>query len=249
MDGISTIWPEKQEHCDKHGEYTSKNFLGEIWSKCPKCANEAAEQETIDREIKEKEEKLESWKNKIGGSGIPKRFQDRKFSSYIAETDGQKKALNDSKLYAKNFEENLKNGKCLIFCGNAGTGKTHLSCAIAKDIMFNLHKKVLFMTCHRAINSIKHASFEDKSANTEKLTSCDLLILDELGISSGSIADDLILFDLINRRYEDEKPTILLSNLDPIELKNFLGVTIWDRLKEGGGELISFNWESKRASI
>ncbi|WP_181944086.1 ATP-binding protein, partial [Klebsiella pneumoniae] len=44
-------------------------------------------------------------------------------------------------------------------------------------------------------------------------TKPDLLIIDEVGIQFGSKAEEMIMFEIINTRYERLKPTILISNL------------------------------------
>ena len=41
----------------------------------------------------------------------------------------------------------------------------------------------------------------------------DLLILDEVGVQFGSETEKMILFEIINGRYEQLKPTIVISNL------------------------------------
>jgi DNA replication protein DnaC len=74
----------------------------------------------------------------------------------------------------------------------------------------------------------------------------DLLILDEFGIQIGSEHEKMLLFRIINKRYENLKPTILISNLSPAEIKNF-EERIFDRLKENG-ILLSFSSESNRKS-
>ena len=42
------------------------------------------------------------------------------------------------------------------------------------------------------------------------------------------------------------KPTILISNLDINDLKEYITERVIDRMREGGGQKIVFNWESNR---
>lgn len=76
----------------------------------------------------------------------------------------------------------------------------------------------------------------------------DLLILDEVGVQFGSDTEKLMLFDILNERYERRHPTILMSNLPRDEVSAYLGERVFDRLREDGGEFISFTWESHRKS-
>ena len=74
----------------------------------------------------------------------------------------------------------------------------------------------------------------------------ELLVLDEIGVQFGSDAEKLIMFDIINERYEAMRPTILISNLALSGLSEFVGDRIVDRMKENGGKLMVFDWESHR---
>ena len=74
----------------------------------------------------------------------------------------------------------------------------------------------------------------------------DLLIIDEVGVQSGTEAESRALFDVFNERYQNMKPTILISNLSPEGFKAAVGDRIADRVKEDGGEVLIFDWESSR---
>lgn len=62
----------------------------------------------------------------------------------------------------------------------------------------------------------------------------------------GSETEKLILFEILNGRYEHVLPTILISNLTETELIQYIGTRCHDRLQEGGGASLSFLWESYR---
>lgn len=80
-------------------------------------------------------------------------------------------------------------------------------------------------------------------------TATDLLILDEVGVQFGTDYEKVIITDIINRRYNDMRPTIILSNLDELELCDYLGARVMDRMFEGGGGVIAFGWDSYRAKV
>lgn len=71
-------------------------------------------------------------------------------------------------------------------------------------------------------------------------------MLDEVGVQFGSETEKLMLFDVLNERYEERRSTILLSNLDLNGVKGFLGERVFDRIREDGGQYIPFDWESFR---
>jgi len=257
MKNLNSLIPDIQKTedraCEDHGEYTSTNYIGSIWSNCPECSaitkaeNEAKEKAEAD--AKEKERQARNWRIRIGSAAIPERFQDRTLDTYIASNPGQEKALAFSKDYAAQFDEIRKVGRCAIFVGKPGTGKTHLAVGIALHIM-KQNRSVLFTTVQRAIRSVKDTwakgSEVSESQAIQTLAYADLLILDEVGVQFGSDFEKQILFDVLNERYEKRKPCILLSNIAPSELSGYLGERVADRLREDGGKLIAFDWESHR---
>ncbi|MCX2643592.1 ATP-binding protein, partial [Klebsiella pneumoniae] len=74
-------------------------------------------------------------------------------------------------------------------------------------------------------------------------TKPDLLIIDEVGIQFGSKAEEMIMFEIINTRYESLKPPILISNLPKDELTQLIGERVLDRMNDGGGCTTSFTWD------
>ena len=75
----------------------------------------------------------------------------------------------------------------------------------------------------------------------------DLLVLDEFGAGNLSETDGRILFSVINGRYERLMPTLVLTNLSAKDFRENVDARIRDRLRDGGGKLIPFDWDSYRA--
>jgi DNA replication protein DnaC len=246
--------PTEQRQCDDHGEYTSKNYFGSRWSQCPECSRLDA----IERE-KEEKRKLEEHeeariKARVVSTKIPPRFLDRTLYSYIPENPQQEKALAVCKAYVSDFKHVMENGSSLIFAGRPGTGKTHLAAGIGIVAAKEYRRDVLFSTVMRAVRRIKDTwvkrndglRHETESEAIQAFTSVDLLILDEVGVQFGSETEENFLFDIINERYENRRPTIIISNLDIDGIKQYLGERAFDRLREDGGKYIPFTWDSYR---
>lgn len=244
---------ERPGECEQHGEYTAKCYYRDRWVECPECAK-LAEQARIAAE-KEQERiaaakrKAAAWERTLGNAGIPERFKGRTLDTYKPENDKQRTIHAFCRDYAAGFAEVGKSGRSLLMLGLPGTGKTHLSIGIAIQIMREGHTAV-FCTASRMFRSIKD-TYSKKSEKTESdavaiYTQCDLLIIDEVGVQRGSDYERDTLFDVINERYENLRPTIILSNLTIEEAKAYLGERVFDRLRENGGRAFVFDWDSYR---
>lgn len=242
---------EAVHSCETHGDFTAKCHIGTVWTKCPNCesAERRAEIERQDKLLAE--QRAEQWMRRLGHAGIPQRFQDRTLESFNPENEGQKAALAFATEYAHNFAEVRKSGRGAIFIGKPGTGKTHLACGIGLHVMREHRGYVLFMTVQRAIRSIKDTwakgAERSESEAIAELVEPELLILDEVGVQFGTEFERNTLFDVLNERYERRRPTLFLSNLTKQEVAEFLGERVMDRLREDGGRVIPFAWDSYRS--
>ena len=243
----------KAAACDKHGDFQSKHIIGKIWSACPQCTADSFAAEKVQREEQAKEERIRSWERRIGQAGIPDRFRDRTLKSFIASSDAQQYALAVCAKYANEFDQVKQRGSCILMCGKPGTGKTHLAVGIGLHVMDQFHSVVLFTTVMRAIRKVKE-TYNKNADQTEaqaiaELVFPDLLILDEVGVQFGSDTEKLVLFDILNERYEKRKPTIFLTNKDLDGFKAYVGERVYDRLKEDGCEYVPFAWDSYRGKV
>jgi len=253
MQNINTLLQAKTktENCPKHGPFKSTNFVGKIWSKCPACSKEVAEAEQANEDARARAAKLAAWQKQIGESGIPERFHTRTLHTFKAENPGQRFALDFACAFADGVMTE-RTGRSAIFTGLPGTGKTHLAAGIGLRLLRNGHP-VLFCTVMRAIRRIKdtwaRGSSESESQAVAALVYPDLLILDEVGVQFGSDTEKHLLFDILNERYEKRKSTLLLSNLPIEQIKDYLGERVFDRMREDGGQVVPFGWESQRAKL
>lgn len=256
-DNMKPLFGKKQPaKCETHGDYVSIHVL-KTWSGCPKCSGDRVKDEYREeqerRASEARDDAAKAYLKKLGMAGIPLRFQDKSLETYEAATEAHNVALRFALDYARNFEQKLAKGTSALFIGRPGTGKTHLACGIGQYVMGILGRSVIFSTVMRAVRRVKETwnrnSTETESEVIEAFVAPDLLILDEVGVQFGSEAERLVLFDIINERYERRKPTILLSNLSPDDVKACIGERIYDRLREGDGDIVVFDWESARGRL
>lgn len=250
---METTIETQREICPKHGAFESRRLFSWHWTRCPVCVDESRKEEEAKRAEDERIRAKERWNLQLMTAGIPERFQSRTLQNFLADTPKKQAALAFSKAFADGFDDEQKAGRSAIFLGMPGTGKTHLACGIGQQVMQKPGRHALFTSVLRAIRRIKETwsrdSQETESAAINAMVSPPLLILDEVGIQFGSETEKMMLFDILNERYERRRSTILISNLTLPEVKAYLGERIFDRLREDGGEVVTFDWESHRGGM
>jgi len=245
---------EELRTCPKHGHYSVRLFTiagspGHGNTRCPACEKEA-EVLRISQDEEQRARQIElSRIVRHERSRIPLRFKNKRFENYFVENDGQAKALKICSMYAQSWPKVSKNGTGLIFSGRAGSGKTHLACSIAWSVI-EQGGSAQFATVAEVMRQIK-SSFSKDSATTEQeqidhFSNIQLLILDEVGMDYGTDFNKALIFEILNKRYENMLPTILLTNLDAPALVEYMGERLIDRMREGGGRMVSFTWDSHR---
>ena len=243
--------------CSIHGEYTQTTYKNGRITKCPDCERENEEQRIEDENTKLKEaaEKRKSRRidELLGNSGIPKRFQNKTFDNYqLSEGNAkQEEVFNRVVAFSEEFKPSQEHsGRCIVMIGDTGTGKSHLACAVASLVIKEYCGTARFTSVSEINRLVRESKgYNAKYSETEVIEAFgnyDLLIVDEVGIQSGSDAESRALFDVFNARYQNMKSTIVISNLNQAQVREALGQRIFDRLKEGGGEVLVFHWRSHR---
>jgi len=159
--------------------------------------------------------------------------------------------MRSAKKYIDEWREASSVGRSLIFVGKPGTGKTHLAVGIAHEVnrMGGASMYVEMIEMIRAIKeTYRHTSNQTEREAISKFVKPDLLIIDEVGHQHGTQTEKMLFFDVINARYNKAKPVIIISNMTLEELKGYMDERIRDRLREGGGRALIFDWESYRGN-
>lgn len=245
-------------NCREHGDYEVRTIYildralhGKL--ECPKCETERLQQEAVQKESRERAAKarqLQETQNAMfDAARIPDRYWSDSLRNFSATTPAQKSVLKRVTEYCEKWPEKFATGTSMMLLGTPGTGKTHLACSVIFEVTRHCHS-AYFTTVADFSRAIR-ATYSPAAKETEgdvldRFAGYAFLAIDEVGSSSGSDHEKQALFDLINRRYNAVRPTMLLTNLSLEEVREFLGARIMDRLREGGGKVLVLDWESYR---
>lgn len=252
--GIQLGKHSRESVCDVHGDYTENGGSlrpgNIIWHGCSLCSQERAKKAQERKLIEEQIRAQQQLESRLNKAGIPIRFRERTLDNFIVETPQQNAALTVSRDFVESFDDNYKSGRTLIFSGKAGTGKSHLATAIAQAVMPKY--TAMYLNALDAIRMIRDTWRKDSEKSEldvlNLLGSVDLLVIDEVGVQSGTDNEQMLMFDIINRRYRDSKPMILLTNLGTAGFSEYLTERSYDRLRENG-KWVSFEWPSYRGKV
>ena len=138
------------------------------------------------------------------------------------------KLLKSCKRYAADFSKNSPN---LLFTGRTGLGKTHLSLAIAQEIVSSGHL-VMYASAAQLISRIVDSTMGDEREDEYKkiVYGCDLLIIDDLGTEMKTHITKSEAHNLINTRLSEGRPTIINTNLSLNDIESTYDQRVTSRI-------------------
>ncbi|MBQ8288461.1 MAG: ATP-binding protein [Clostridia bacterium] len=123
--------------------------------------------------------------------------------------------------FAERFDGNTR--QSLLLCGGTGLGKTHLSTAIAGEIV-QKGFDVLYESAPNLLSAYEAERFgrslTASVADTSRYLTCDLLVIDDLGAELSNSFTVGVLYNLINTRIVSCRSTIISTNLNPDEIRS-----------------------------
>lgn len=139
--------------------------------------------------------------------------------------------------YADNFSLHSRN---LLFFGATGLGKTHLSLAIANEVI-QKGFGVIYVSAPSLIQQyeqrMRYGSYDEDLL--DMVTDCDLLIIDDLGSEFTNQFTVPHIYNLINSRLLLARPIIISTNLTMKELERQYSYRMVSRLS-GETEKLNF---------
>ena len=254
MDMSNTGIKTRPACCPEHGDFESRSvaIMGKMfhWSGCPECNRIDEERKAAEKRRADEADRQRRIEARLNRAGIPLRFRSKKFDRFMANEPGQQEAFYHAVAFANDFVARANEGATMVFAGKPGTGKSHLAIAICLQIM-DVGCTAMYLNALDAVRMVR-ATWRRDSEITEHsimdtLAGVDLLVIDEVGAQYGTEGEQVILFDVINRRYQDQQPMILLTNQSKEKFREFIGDRAYDRLREAG-KWVAFDWDSHRGN-
>lgn len=193
--------------CRIHGKYkvhiTEYNNDDKIMTppSCPICEKEREEERKKKMTEKIKQEKLAAYK----ASNISPEYYDKEMSDFIAESKGQKAALNAVQEMIK-----TRKGK-IILIGSNGVGKTMLGNLAVMALGGHIY--TMYEISTRIRQSYSANSKETELDILNELIEDPLLVIDEVGRLKMSEAVQDWFSYVIDKRHTRNKAFMLLGNL------------------------------------
>lgn len=171
-------------------------------------------------------------------SGLKTDDLDKTFGSYKTWNDVTKKLKNTTTNYYLRFKDIEKTKhNSILFCGQPGSGKTHLSIALANNFIKKDGKKVVYMPYRSIITKLKQNILDkDYYKNlVSKYQAAEILLIDDLFKGKINETDINIMFEIINHRYINKLPIIVSTEYLVEEMLSFdeaIGSRIYEMSKD-----------------
>ena len=177
-------------------------------------------------------------------SGVPERYQRESLDTYKAETEPQKKLLAAARDFLQKIKRRLFRSLCML--GSAGTGKTHLACALIKEYGGK------YRTAPDIVEELRRAKSFTAHETEEQIVNyygdLPLLVIDEIGRGYSAADEKYMLYQVLNARYNTRKPTVLISNFNKADFLQYIGVAAADRLVESA-DIVEIEGDSYRREL
>jgi DNA replication protein DnaC len=196
--------------------------------------------EDVARPCQCRQERLNRGRSRGISSVIPARYRGVSFErppvSDMARDLQTKIAVNEAAAFVEDLDARLKEGRGLWFFGDTGTGKTTLAMLISKAAL-EAGRTVAIYSLPKLLARIRRTYDSEPGGDSylsffERLTSVDLLHIDDLGAEKRSDWVLEQLYALINERYETQRSMVITTNLPHLELEEQIGPRTVSRLTQ-----------------
>lgn len=176
--------------------------------------------EDVARPCECREQRLKRGRVRGVASAIPPRYRGVSFErppvSDMTRDMATRHVVNAVQSFIDELDENLATGKGMWLMGNTGTGKTTLGMLVAKEALAAGRTVAVYFT-PKLLTQIRQTYQATESEDAyeaffQRLTSVDLLYIDDLGAERHTDWVVEQLYALVNERYENQRSMLVTSN-------------------------------------
>jgi len=184
-------------------------------------------------------QRLKRGRNRGVASVIPPRYRGVSFDRPPV-TEIEPMVVRVVRTWVEDLEANIAAGRGLWLMGDTGTGKTTLAMLVSKVALQENHSVAIY-SLPKLLARIRRTYDSEPGGDSylaffERLTSVDLLHIDDLGAEKRSDWVLEQLYALVNERYESQRSMLVTTNLDQQELEEQIGPRTVSRLVEICGD-------------
>ena len=190
-------------------------------------------------------------------SAIPRKYLgvglDRPPISDMARDPARAPVYNAVKGFVETVGERLDDGEGMWLMGDVGTGKTSLAMLVSKAAV-EAERTVAIYSLPRLLARIRRTYDAEAGQQSyleffARLTSVDLLHIDDLGVEKRSDWVLEQLYAIVNERYEAQRSMVVTTNLDQPALEEQIGPRTVSRLVEICGDPLPLFGEDLRYRV
>ncbi len=195
--------------------------------------------EDVARACECREKRLRRGRSRGVASVIPPRYRGVSFDRPPV-TEIEPMVVRVVRSWVEDLEANLDAGRGLWLMGDTGTGKTTLAMLVSKAALQD-SRSVAIYSLPKLLARIRRTYDSEPGGDSylsffERLTSVDLLHIDDLGAEKRSDWVLEQLYALVNERYEAQRSMLVTTNLDQQQLEEQIGPRTVSRLVEICGD-------------
>jgi DNA replication protein DnaC len=180
--------------------------------------------EDVARPCECREQRLRRGRSKGVASVIPPRYRGVSFErppvSDMARDPETRGSVGRVRDFVDSLDENLDAGRGIWFLGDVGTGKTTLAMLISKAALERGHSVAIY-SMPKLLARIRRTYESEPGGDSysqffQRLTSVELLHLDDLGAERQTDWVIEQLYSIVNERYESERSIMFTTNAEQV---------------------------------
>ncbi len=186
---------------------------------CPQCKDTGWVADGDDWRAARKRCTCASIERRIGlfnQARIPGRHATSTLASFEMAPGPLMRAWNNARAIITVWKSGAEN-RGFVLHGPVGTGKTHLMCAVLRELVFEHGVRVRFIEFSHLLADLR-ASFEQGGGSgsmLQDLVDIEVLAIDELGKGRNTEWESTVLDELVSRRYNAAATVLATSNYAP----------------------------------